>query len=71
MGDSSRDKNTKTTASDIIAGAKFRLIGKGKWNRELECVSVSVEDKGFTTRVVVMLSDGKIKLHPKEEIEII
>ena len=59
------------TASDITAGTKFKLIGKGKWNRELECVSVSIEDKGFTTRVVVMLSDGKIKLHPKEQIQII
>ena len=59
------------TASDIIAGTKFKLIGKGKWNRELECVSVLIEDKGFATRVVVILSDGKIKLYPKQEIEII
>ncbi len=59
------------TAQDITTGTKFKLIGKGKWNRELECVSVSIEEKGFSTRVVVTLLDGKIKLHPKEEIQII
>lgn len=69
MASSSRDK--KTTASQITTGTKFKLIGKGKWNRELECVSVSIEEKGFSTRVVVTLLDGKIKLHPKEEIQII
>ena len=58
-------------ASDITKGTKFKLIGRGKWNRELECVSVSIEEKGFTTRIVVVLSDGKIKLRPKEEIQII
>lgn len=59
------------TASDIIAGTKFKLIGQGKWNRELECVSVSIETIGFTTKVVVVLIDGKIKLHPQQKIEII
>ena len=70
MASSSREKKT-TTASQITTGTKFKLIGKGKWNRELECVSVSNEEKGFSTRVVVTLLDGKIKLHPKEEIQII
>lgn len=59
------------TAQDIISGTKFKLIGQGKWNRELECVSVSTETKGFTTRMVVFLKDGKIKLHPQQKIEII
>jgi len=59
------------TAQDITTGTKFKLIGKGVWNRELECVSVSTETKRTTTRVVVVLEDGKIKLSPKQEIEII
>ncbi len=59
------------TAQDITTGTKFKLIGKGKWNRELECVSVSIEEKGFSTRVVVTLLDGKIKLKLKEEIQIL
>lgn len=58
-------------AKDLKIGDKFKLVGHGKWGREMEVLKTSIEEKMNKTRIIIDLTDGKIKLQLKQEVQLI
>lgn len=61
-------------AKDLKVGDKFKISGDGSWNRELEALEVIIETIGKWNPkkfVAIKIVDGRIKLRPKQEIQII